>query len=842
MKKVQLLLLTLAVAIGAYAYVPRTVQGIKYVPKEAVADAVTLFENPDDLAVPEGDFTFDMIESWSGQGSNRAALVIQWNDPKESNALVFGYRWDGLATGVDMIRAVVADHPQLYALIQYTNVSSPTDPKGGYTINGFGWDCDQDGEIALKDTKDNQIYYSENGVFIHPRGYDPDKGGTSDYDYDDWMAIDTDDFWGAGWYLSYWSYWVKGSQDTKFGYSGWGASARELDDGCWDGWNFSRNMVPSDWKHFKAAPTPIPDGATTEFKVDGLYYNLTNYNTRKVALTAPFEMEGQILTPYDGEINVPATITVGGETYNVTEIKANAFEGASVSVVSLPASITRIGDYAFLNSSLSRLELADGAAIPSLSKGVFKGCSNFSQYMLPSDMKVIPDELFQGTGVSEVSLDGIETVGVSSFENCKAIKALVIPETVKSLGSKCFSGCTGLNSVTVNMTYPPVCAVDAFGVGAADNAILNVPIGYTRAFSMADGWSVFGKFNEFGLTVKVGDRFSVKGVSYIITSAEDYNNTVKVTYHRTVDDKTDNSSIEAANVAGYIGDVIVEPTVMYQGISFSVTAIDDKAFYSASEMSSINLPEGITIIPQYSFQDCTSLEKVNIPSTVTEIQSYAFAYCSALTGLTLPEGITVLGSRCFQSSGINNINIPSSLTSIPDYCFYGCGLTSIVLGNQINKLGANCFQNCKSLTSISLPENIEALPSSIFSNCSKLSSISIPESVTTIGASAFSGCSALSNITLPSALKSVSSGMFQNCISLKEVILPNSVTALANTIFSGCKLLEKLTMSSMISSIPQSAFANCSSLNTIAYHGDSIDVKPGTIRLSPNMLSKIVRL
>ena len=114
-----------------------------------------------------------MITNWTGEGENEAALVIQWNDDREKNALVFGYRWDGMATGADMIRAVVANNPRLYGLIQYTNVSSPTDPDGGYTINGFGWDLDDDGDIALIDTKDNQIYTTEDGLFIHPRGYVP---------------------------------------------------------------------------------------------------------------------------------------------------------------------------------------------------------------------------------------------------------------------------------------------------------------------------------------------------------------------------------------------------------------------------------------------------------------------------------------------------------------------------------------------------------------------------------------------------------------------------------------------------------------------------------------------
>lgn len=840
-KKVIVSLAVMAGVTAAYAFLPRTVQGIPYVPKDdhasnaKRASSDNPFDPGHDLSVPEGDFTFDMIESWSGEGANRAALVIQWNDPEETEALVFGYRWDGLATGADMIRAVVADNPQLYGLIQYTNVSSPTDPLGGYTINGFGWDRDGDGEIALKDTKDNQIYYSENGLFIHPRGYDPDKGGSSDYDYDDWVAVDDDDFWGAGWYLSYWSYWVKGSQESSFGYSGWGASGRVLEDGCWDGWNFSLDMMPSEWKNFKAAPNPMPEGAVTEFKVDGLYYNLTNFNSRKVALSAPFEMEGEEITAYTGDITIPATITVGDETYNVTEIMASAFENSAVEIVSVPSSITKIGDYAFRNSNLRHLGLEEEGAIVSMGKGVFSGCSEFSQFILPAAAKVIPDELFKGTALTEISLEGIESIGVSSFEDCKSISNLDIPESVKSIESKGFRGCTGLTEVKVNNTFPPSCAEDAFAQ-ASDEATLYVPMGYTQSYAAALGWNVFKKFDEFSLEVNVGDRFAISGIAYIVTGIEEDARTVKVTYQKTVGDKTETAAIADANKEGYTGAVEVPAAISYQGKEFSVNEIEEKAFYGASEMTSVSLPVGITSIPPYTFQDCTSLGSVCLPATVTELGSNAFAYCESLSDITLPEAISSIGSRCFQNAGISSVNIPSSLTSLPEYCFYGTALTSVTIGDQIETIGANCFQNCRQLASAVLPSGIESLPSSLFSNCSSLQSIIIPESVAAIGSSAFAGCTSLEAVSIPASLKELSHGMLQNCSSLKEIVVPAGITSLQNQVFSGCSSLEKVTMSPEISVINQSAFANCTNLHTIAYHGDNENTIPGIIKLSDNTL------
>ena len=48
-------------------------------------------------------FSFEDIQFWVGSGSNRAALVIEWHDGTQPDAMVWGYKWDGEASGHDMI-------------------------------------------------------------------------------------------------------------------------------------------------------------------------------------------------------------------------------------------------------------------------------------------------------------------------------------------------------------------------------------------------------------------------------------------------------------------------------------------------------------------------------------------------------------------------------------------------------------------------------------------------------------------------------------------------------------------------------------------------------------------
>ena len=50
--------------------------------------------------------TFDSIKFWTGTGTNKAAMVIQWNDGGTPTSMVWGYRWSGEATGIDMLKAI----------------------------------------------------------------------------------------------------------------------------------------------------------------------------------------------------------------------------------------------------------------------------------------------------------------------------------------------------------------------------------------------------------------------------------------------------------------------------------------------------------------------------------------------------------------------------------------------------------------------------------------------------------------------------------------------------------------------------------------------------------------
>lgn len=220
MKKIYLLTLLLFFAFFTNAQI--TVQGV---PRNDIKPGTVLKNQLKTTAAAVTDFS--AIQYWVGTGTNKAAFVVQWNDSKNPDALVWGFRWNGTATGEDMLKAIAqADHRFFSLLYQGTSF--------GTAVGGLGFDLNGQGTNALyKNANATYPLYPVNGII-----------NTTAYDFDSYTAADAaSDHWQSGWTTGYWSYWVKNPTDTDFAYSSLGASNRVLENGSWDVWNFSPGMA-----------------------------------------------------------------------------------------------------------------------------------------------------------------------------------------------------------------------------------------------------------------------------------------------------------------------------------------------------------------------------------------------------------------------------------------------------------------------------------------------------------------------------------------------------------------------------------------------------------------------
>ncbi|MBE5923850.1 MAG: hypothetical protein E7271_05195 [Lachnospiraceae bacterium] len=62
----------------------------------------------------------------------------------------------------------------------------------------------------------------------------------------------------------------------------------------------------------------------------------------------------------------------------------------------------------------------------------------------------------------------------------------------------------------------------------------------------------------------------------------------------------------------------------------TVQSIGEWAFYNHEGLTSVTLPDTVTIIKKGAFYGCSSLESITIPKGVTTIEKNAFKYCSSL--------------------------------------------------------------------------------------------------------------------------------------------------------------------------------------------------------------------
>jgi|YNPBryantNP2012_1023418.scaffolds.fasta_scaffold05273_5 hypothetical protein len=181
-----------------------------------------------------GAATFDDVQFWVGTGANRAALVLDWNDGKSPEALVWGYRWDGTATGLDMLRAVVEADDRLFA---HVSEAGPF----GVSVYGIGYDRSGDGVFGVNPA----LSFDSGGWSV----------GLAD---DSRVAVDVGDHWAEGWNSGFWGYNIKGSAEESWASALTGPLGRNLNDGAWDGYSFAPGFNFTDPSEPLPAPVPEP--------------------------------------------------------------------------------------------------------------------------------------------------------------------------------------------------------------------------------------------------------------------------------------------------------------------------------------------------------------------------------------------------------------------------------------------------------------------------------------------------------------------------------------------------------------------------------------------------------
>ena len=136
-----------------------------------------------------------------------------------------------------------------------------------------------------------------------------------------------------------------------------------------------------------------------------------------------------------GVIDIPDTVTSGGQSYKVTAIGEYAFNPSrtitKVSSVFIPATVTSIGRLAFRCCKfLATVTFAEGSQLKSIGALAFSGTTQahpiFKEIQIP---------------------DSVETISTNAFQNCQDLESITLPASLETIEISVFDGCSSLETV-----------------------------------------------------------------------------------------------------------------------------------------------------------------------------------------------------------------------------------------------------------------------------------------------------------------------------------------------------------------------------------------------------------
>ena len=174
----------------------------------------------------------------------------------------------------------------------------------------------------------------------------------------------------------------------------------------------------------------------------------------------------------------------------------------------------------------------------------------------------------------------------------------------------------------------------------------------------------------------------------------------------------------------------------------SVKKIEDGAFFE-STIREIKMNSNVSHIGFEAFNDC-NLESIEIPDKVTEILEWTFHGCKNLKNVVLGKGCISILENAFGNTAIENITIPESVKHIGPNAFRNCSaLCSVSLPKDLECIEMFAFAECVNLKSITIPGNVTEIKPHTFWNCNNLEFVRLSGEVSYIHDTAFKNCNKL---------------------------------------------------------------------------------------------------
>ena len=543
--------------------------------------------------------------------------------------------------------------------------------------------------------------------------------------------------------------------------------------------------------HFEDSESPLDlvAGAFHYYKDNNTYYQVINdlYLGRSIAnrtsLLPRNLVIGNLVTEfYNFKGNkYLESLTLGS---GLTAIPADAFEGcSSLTEVTIPNSVTSIGDNAFSGIELKELTL-EATKVPEF-------CNFFSDSFNSATLNV-PEEAFVDYLLSSWNV----------FRNISDGNQVSTVVSDNSLDYHIFK---------------------STGSGDVKNEAILIPGNY-------------GSLSSVDILDRItidGERYYVTGIGY--GAFADCKNIKSVNFNARADVRTIGSSA-FENCSG----------LTEFSIPNTVTTIGQAAFEGCSGLTEVTIGNSVTTIGASAFSGCSGLTEITIPNTVTAMGKYAFNKCGGLKKVSYSSlehlcSINFGGSRsanplwCAHNlyigeNKIEELDVPTTVKDIKAYAFAGGNFTSVTIPSSVTTIGKDAFADCTQITTVRFEDGASPLDivagafhyykdnktyyqviNDLYLGRSMANRTSLWPRNLVIGNLVtefcdFNGNKYLESLTLGSGLTAIPADAFNGC-SLSEVAVPVNVTEIGENAFANNNgKLTKVSMGYKLATVGEKAF------------------------------------
>ena len=181
----------------------------------------------------------------------------------------------------------------------------------------------------------------------------------------------------------------------------------------------------------------------------------------------------------------------------ITSIAAGAFLGVeNLDSINIPASVTEIGDFAFVRTKIKKIALPEG--ITELKRYTFQYCESLQKIELPESLNKIGLGALSHCAFNEVVIpERVTIIDDYAFDCNERLEKVTIGRSVRNIGYAAFENCSKLKTIISHIPADSLFEIDRSTFNNIDkNCTLYVPIGAKSQYKKTFGWDCFNHVIE----------------------------------------------------------------------------------------------------------------------------------------------------------------------------------------------------------------------------------------------------------------------------------------------------------------------------------------------------------